>query len=149
MSDGRHIRAFVRRHTSPGALMLAALAVLFFGPRLLDVAQDVPRLENELTVVLSTTGQPVVQDLLRVNDRVSGARTRFARSADGHILCSHEVSNTWAGEMRRNWRVSAFAGCQPTEPFEVCATFDVSSGSGRRKQFGEFCSARFYPEAAE
>lgn len=136
-----HVQEALRRHGSPGSLLLIVLALIIFSPRIWDTVRGEPALTNVLTIVTKSDGQVVVQDLTQTRSPVHGVRAAVIEAEDGSVICSTEHHNTWTGERNRFWRISAFTGCPvPDRPYRICSGFAVESASGRQRYLGPFCS---------
>lgn len=142
MNKCSHLSAAMRRHTSPGTLLLLLFFILLFGPRTMDALRGVPRIDNELTLVQGSLGEVLVRDRTISAGSAFGVRAVTIEKDDGSVVCATEHHNTWAGERNRYWRFSAFTACPAPElPFRVCSYFSVRSDSGRARGLGPFCSA--------
>lgn len=136
-----HLSASLHRQCTPGSLALLACAMILFGPRLVDHVLGEPWIDNELTVVVASTGGVAIEDIVTTTKTVRGLRSNSVEGQDGSILCSTEHHNSWLGSRKRFWSFRAFSGCnQPGEPYKVCSRFSISSKSGRFQQYGPFCS---------
>ncbi|MBI1620033.1 hypothetical protein [Aquamicrobium zhengzhouense] len=141
MSEMSNLRATVRRQSTPGSLVLLICTALVFGPRVWDYIIGEPWIDNQLMIVENSSHEIIVEDLTYTKEPVHGLRVNTVEADDGDILCSTEHHNSWHGERKRFWRLGAFTGCAPQqESFRVCSRFSVSSGSGRTRLFGPFCS---------
>lgn len=140
------LRATLARQTTPGSMALLALAVIFFGPRAWDTIIGEPQISARLIVTVNRDGDYGVEELIRTNHMVQGTQLVRVEDADGGVLCSRPIRDFWSGEIKRFWHFAAFTGCaRPDEPFRVCATFTVSSESGRRRQFPAVCTTMATP----
>lgn len=146
MAEMVNLQATVKRQSTPGSLLVIAIALIAFGPRLWDTVIGEPWIDNSLAVVETSVGRIVVEDTTVTNESVSGLRANTVESEDGTVLCSTEHHNTWHGERKRFWQIAAFTNCAPpTESYRVCSRFAISSDSGRQRQFGPFCSGLTQP----
>lgn len=126
--------------------MLLGLAAVLFGPRAWDAVIGEPHINARLTITMNRDGDYGVEELIRTNHMVQGTELVRVEDADGGVLCSRPIRDFWAGEIKRFWHFEAFTGCErPDEAFRVCATFTVSSDSGRRRQFPASCTALTVP----
>lgn len=143
-----HVKAMLQRQFAPGALILLLIAAASFTPRLLDVIRGEPWIGNELAISLNSSNLYIVEDFTYSPGAISGVRSNIVEDESGSIICSHSEVSTWIGERKKFWHLPAFAGCYatPIVPFKVCSKFTVESESGRRRDFGPFCSAPIYPE---
>lgn len=149
MGNATHIRDAIRRHTSPGALLLLLFSLIVFGPRLIDAARGEPWIENELGIIINSAGEPVVRDVTITRNPVIGLRANTIEDENAQVICSTEHHNTWVGERNRLWQISAFTGCPPPGvPYRICSSFSVTSEAGRAARLGPFCSTFAYPEPA-
>lgn len=140
-------RAMLRRQSTPGAIVLIVMALIVFGPKLLDVYRGHPWIESKLIVVELTNGRLVVEDTTYTTGSASGVRANTVESDVGEILCAYNHYNTWLGERKRNWTMEAFSACAvPKQPFRVCSRFHVESDHGRRGSFGPYCSQIYGPQ---
>lgn len=147
MSELTHLKQTYRRHSTPGSLLILAMVVVMFGPRLYDTIRGEPWINNQLTIVENSTGNVVVEDLTFTKEAVNGVRVNTVEGEDSEIICSTEHHNTWHGERKRFWQLEAFTGCpQPTVMYRVCSRFSISSSSGLTRQFGAFCSGLTKPQ---
>lgn len=136
-----HVSEALHRHSSPGSLLLILFAVILFGPRTWDAVRGEPSIENQLAVVVTSSGDVLIQDVTMTNQPVSGLRANMIEAEDGAVICSTEHHNTWSGARNRYWAFTAFTSCQPpAQPFRICSTFAVEASSGRAKFIGPFCS---------
>lgn len=141
MADLPNLRETWRRQSTPGSLVLIVIAAVIFGPRMWDAMRGEPWIDNALVVIQNSNGGIAVEDQTRTLSNVHGLRFTSAETVDGTVICSTEHSDTWMGEAKRFWRLSAFIGCeQPAEPYRVCSRFSIRSDSDRRRVFGPFCS---------
>lgn len=143
MAELTNLNATVKRHTTPGSLVILLCAGFVFGPKTLDYLIGEPWIESELTIVHASSGEKLVEDVVRTNAPIAGLRANVIENEAGDILCSTEHHNTWHGERKRIWHMSAFTACPaPTGvTYRVCSRFAVESGSGRKASYGPFCSA--------
>ena len=142
MAELAHLRATVRRQSTPGSVAILVCALIVFGPKLYDTIIGEPWIDNTLTIVENSNGEVVVEDLTLTNDTVYGLRVNTVEDTNGNVICSTEHHNSWFGERKRFWQYLAFTGC-PTEPsvsFRACSLFSIASDSGRQRMFGPFCS---------
>lgn len=143
-----NLEASLQRQSTPGSLALLLCAFIVFGPRTWDYLIGEPWIDNKLMIVENSSHELVVEDLTYTKSAVQGIRVNTVESDEGDILCSTEHHNTWHGERKRFWRIGAFTGCaSQQESFRVCSRFSISSGSGRTRLFGPFCSG--YTTGAE
>lgn len=146
MSKYPHIGEAIRRNTGQSTLLLVAMFLIVFGPRIWDTFTGQPSMENTLSIVLDSTGDVLIHDLTLTQGPVHGVRANTIETEDGSVVCSTEHHNSWRGERNRFWRVSAFVSCDPpAEPYRICSTFSVESESGRHRFLGPFCSALSVP----
>lgn len=142
-SELTNIQSCIKRHAvaGPGLLILAAL---LFGPRLFDMVRGEPWIQGTLSVFQSSDGRYLVEDSVTTNHPVYGDRQITLETGDGTVLCSSRWSGAWEATTKRNWSLTALAGAncdlQPVEPFRVCSTFSLTSGSGRARSFAPYCS---------
>lgn len=143
-----HVKAMLQRQSAPGAIVLLIMALTFFGPRVLDYIRGEPRIANDLMITLSSNQEYVVEDIVSTPGVTTGLRANVVEDASGGIICASSHINNWLGDRKRIWRLSAFANCYatPIVPFRVCSKYTVESDSGRRRDFGPFCSPMVYPE---
>lgn len=146
MSRLPNLTATLRRQLTPGSVVLLACAAIIFGPRAIDTIRGEPWINNEVTVVINSLGELVIEDVTFTNETVRGLRTNVVESEDGSIRCSTEHHNSWTGERKRFWSFTAFSSClPPATPYRLCSRFSITSKSGRFRQFGPFCSALTVP----
>lgn len=142
MGDLSNLRATVRRQSTPGSLVLLVCAALVFAPRAYDYIIGEPWIDNSLMIVENSTHEMIIEDVTLTKEPVHGLRVNTVEDEAGGILCSTEHHNSWHGERKRFWRLGAFTGCAlPKESYRVCSRFSISSGSGRTRLFGPFCSS--------
>ena len=140
------LRETWERQTTPGAMLILALAALMFGPRALDAVQGEPRVDASLILTVNRDGDFGVEETVRSAGMAQGTELVRVEDADGGVLCSRPIRDFWAGEIKRFWHFDAFTGChRPDQPFRVCVTFTVASESGRRRQFPPSCTAMLVP----
>lgn len=141
MSELSNLKATVKRQSTPGSLLLILCAALLFGPRAWDTVVGEPWVDNNLSVIINSGGDTVVEDYIFTKDVVHGSRANTVENTDGEVVCSTEHYNTWQGERRRFWHLPAFVSCaERPANFRVCSRFTISSPSGRTRAFGPFCS---------
>lgn len=142
MPEMHNLKGTVRRHSNPGALMLLVLSLIVFGPRVWDGIRGEPWISNELSLFQTSTGEFLVEDIIKTNNPVYGDRQITIEAADGTTLCSSRWAGAWNATSRRNWSIPALAGgCSaPNEPFLICSSFSVYSNSGRHRLYSSFCS---------
>ena len=142
MGEMSNLRATIKRQSTPGSLVLLICTALVFGPRAWDYLIGEPWIDNQLMIVENSSHEMIVEDISYTKEPVHGIRVNTVEDQEGGILCSTEHHNSWHGERKRFWRLGAFTGCgTPTETYRVCSRFSVSSGSGRTRLFGPFCSS--------
>lgn len=141
MGKCMHLNDAVRRHSTPGSLLLLLFAFIVFGPKTIDALRGEPNLENHLAIITNSAGEQIVQDMTRARSPVYGVRAIVIEADDGSVICSTEHHNTWQGERNRLWRISALTSCNtPDQPYRICSHFSVQSDSGRQRFLGPFCS---------
>lgn len=151
MAELTNLRRTVRRHTSPGSVLILMAALFMIGPRLVDEVRGVPWIENDMEIILSDTGRYIVRDEVRSRRPAYGDREMLLEGAGGHGHCVKTWAASWDGVNQRDWDlrdVAGSAGCVlPDTAFRICATFSVRSAtSGRHGSFGPFCTGWVTPE---
>lgn len=143
-----HVRAMLQRQLAPGAFVLLVMSAVSFVPVFIDYLRGEPRVSNTLTAFVNSSQIFIVEDVVITPGVVTGLRANLVEDIDGNIMCASSHVNNWIGEKKQMWTLPAFAACNltPIVPFRVCSRFNVESNSGRRREFGPFCSPLFYPE---
>lgn len=144
-----NIRAMLRRQTAPGSLVLLLLALYLVTPRFVDYLRGDPWINSSMGIFINSNGEYMIEESVYTPSASVGVRANVIETEDGSILCAGDHHNTWRGERKRNWTLPAFAACNmtPIVGFRVCSKFNVESVSGRRAEFGPFCSSFIYPAA--
>lgn len=142
-----NLRCMAKRQSTPGTMAILLLGAIMFGPKLWDTARGEPWIDNRLTLIQSSQGSLIVEDVVSTNTAVYGERHITVESSEGTVLCSSRWSGAWSANHKRMWQLSALApGCEvPASEFRICSAFSLFSGSGRRNIFSSFCSAPYAP----